>query len=104
MYDAQPESGAAALTAPRLVNAVKAREDVRQVAIRYADAGVLHRQQHITAPAFDGDEHVAAGDVVLNGVLGQVEDYLINIILRRGDDAARLEFAVQRHLGLVRQR
>src|SRR6516165_11225170 len=69
--DAQTESSAAFLTAPRFINSVKAVEHPGEVLRRNADARVAKSHDRGLALRFDPDNDLAALGRVLDGVVQQ---------------------------------
>ena len=83
--DGKTQSRSAHVAAASLVHAVKALEQARDMLLRDADAGILDVEQHLILHMLHLDKHLAAFQRVLDGVVDQVDEQLLDVVVV-GDD------------------
>ena len=103
-HDAQAQAAASGLPGAGLVHPVEAGEDVEAILLRDADAGVGNGEGDALVVPLQPDVDAAPGDIVFDGVFHQVEDNVVQIILRGEDQAAVLQLGFQTHVLLPGQR
>ena len=93
LFDVAPASACLTPELLRLVHFLKERTFCTYY--EAVKAVIPYGAQYKPALAADGDVHAAALDVIFDRVLREVENDLVDIVLRGGDDAAGLGLAAQ---------
>ena len=77
-YQREPQSRTAVLAAAGLIHPEKGLEDALLILLRNASAGIGNANQEFFRFLCDTDPHRAAGPVILDSILRQVEDQQVD--------------------------